>query len=336
MFMRFLIKPFLLVLVLCACAPVTPANTNVLPTPVEQEYPDFSYQMVWAPDDSMIALTTNTGLYVYDTKTYKQLAAFDGLGGATAVFGNKYLAAVIHEKLFVWNLKNFSLLFSHNAIGEFSFLNIAISPDEQTLATADQKQIRYWRLPAGTLIAVMPSARFSSDMVFSENDKLLVADTYLGTIQEWDVQSQKQIRAVGFSKPVVNLNLSDDGKLVVVDYGDYGFETWNADTGKLNHEYPDIIGAPGWNNLSGDANTVVVWGYGIGEDSGLSAWDLAANKKIFELSTPMVNGDGWRCGALNSNGTVLAASDNEGYIYFYDLKSSKKIGEILLPYKFKV
>ncbi len=122
--------------------------------------------------------------------------------------------------------------------------------------------------------------------------------------------------------------------MVVVDYGDYGFETWNVEVGELDHEYPDIIGAPGWNNLSSDAQTVVVWGYGVGEESGLSVWNLSTYKKIFELSIPMVKGDGWRCGALNSNGTVLAASNNEGYVYFYDLESGKKIGEIFLPYKF--
>jgi WD40 repeat protein len=131
------------------------------------------------------------------------------------------------------------------------------------------------------------------------------------------------------------LNLSQDGKLVVVDYGDNGFETWNVDTGRLKHGYADIIGGPGWNNLSGNYQTVAVWGYGIGEESGLSVWNLSMHKKVSEFSVPYVNGDGWRYGALNSDGTVLAASSNEGYVYFYDLKSGKKIGEIFLPYNFK-
>ena len=62
-------KLILFVLFLSACGPVTPANTGILPTLVPQEFQDFSYQMVWSPHDSMIAFTTNTGLYVYDTKT---------------------------------------------------------------------------------------------------------------------------------------------------------------------------------------------------------------------------------------------------------------------------
>jgi WD40 repeat protein len=330
--MKFLPRLLLFILILSACGPVTPVG---LPPSIPREYQDFSYQMVWSPDDTMIALTTNTGLYVYDTKTYKQLAAFDGLGGATAVFSKTYLAAVIHEKLFVWKLKDFSLLFSQEARKESDFQTVAVSPDEKVLVTAEYKQIRYWNLPAGELIGEVQSSNFISDMVFSNKDTLIVADSYVGTVQEWDVQTQKKLEAFGFSKPVANLNLSQDGGLVVVDYGDNGFETWNVNTGELNHNYPDIVGAVGWNNLSGGNQSVVVWGYGLGGESGLSVWDLSMHKKIHEFSIPIVNGDGWRYAVLNSDGSILAASNNEGYVYFYETARGEKIGEIFLPFKFK-
>jgi WD40 repeat protein len=335
MFMKFLTKLFLLVWVLSACGPVTP-YADLLPTPVPQEYQDFAYQIVWAPDDSMVALTTSTGLYVYDTQTYEQLAAFNGLAGSTAVFSSAYLAAVDRDELFVWSLMDFSLLFRLKTVNETNFQNVAISPDNKTLVTAEQNQIRYWSLPAGEIIGRTDSANFISDMAFSGRARLILADPFLGTVQEWDVQTQSKVRAFGVSKPVVSFNLSQDGKLVVVDYGDYGFEIWDVDTGTLHHEYGDIIGAPGWNNLSSDHQTVVVWGYGIGEESGLAVWDLLQHQKTFEFSTPLINGDGWRCGALDSDGTALAASNNEGYVYFYDLKSGERIGEIYLPYKFKI
>jgi WD40 repeat protein len=330
--MKFLPKLLSFALILSACGPVTPVST--FSTRVPQGYQDFAYQIVWSPDDSMIALTTQTGLYVYDMQTYKQLVAFEELGGATAVFSKVYLAAVVRAQVFVWKLKDFRFLFSQEAGDESYFQRVAISPDEKTLVTAEQKQIRYWTLPAGELIAGEQSANFISDMAFSEDNKLIVADPYFGTIQEWDVQTQKKIRTFGFSRPVIHLNLSRDGELVVVDYGDYGFETWNIDTGERNHEYADIISAPGWNHLSGDHQMVAVWGYNLGENSGMSIWDLTMHKKIHEFSTPIVNGDGWRYGALNSDGSGLAASNNEGYVYFYDLKSGEKIGEIFLPHKF--
>ncbi|HEX6033143.1 MAG TPA: hypothetical protein VFY83_01870, partial [Anaerolineales bacterium] len=65
--------------------------------------------------------------------------------------------------MFVWNVKDFSLLFSRDAGEEAHFQNVAISPDGKTLVTAEHKQIRYWSLPEGTLIAAIPSANFISD-----------------------------------------------------------------------------------------------------------------------------------------------------------------------------
>ncbi|HET9911446.1 MAG TPA: hypothetical protein VFQ13_06110, partial [Anaerolineales bacterium] len=142
--MKFLTTFFLLVLFLSACGPVTPAGTSILPTPVPQEVQDFAYQIVWSPNDSMIALTTNTGLYVYDPKTYKQLAAFEEFDGTTAIFSNSYLVAVNQNGLFVWNLKDFRRLFGkHSSHGTY-FQNAAISPDEKTLVTGESKAIRYW------------------------------------------------------------------------------------------------------------------------------------------------------------------------------------------------
>ena len=55
--------------------------------------------------------------------------------------------------------------------------------------------------------------------------------------------------------------------------------------------------------------------------------------KISDFSIPLVSGDGGWYGALNSDASVLAASNNEGFIY---LESGEKIGEIHLPYRFKV
>ena len=95
-------------------------------------------------------------------------------------------------------------------------------------------------------------------------------------------------------------------------------------------------GASGWTRISGDNRLAIVWGYAVdGDQSGMGVWSLAQDQRIHEFSTPFVNGDGWRSGAMNSDGTILAASNNEGYINFYDLKSGEKIGEIYLPYKFR-
>jgi len=326
-----------LVLLLSACGPLIPSTPVPTLTPGTYKYQDFAYYMTFSPDDSLLALTTLTGLYVYDAKTHDQLAAFEKLSGSTTVFGSKYMAAITNDGLFVWDLENYKLLFEQDAEEPVTFQSLAISPDDKVLVTGEKDQMRIWSLPDGKLIASIPGGSLMSDMAFKNNGRLIVADAYLGVIQEWDIPTLKKIREIDVGTPVVRFNLSDDGQVAVVDYGSSGFELWDVNTGRLKHVYRDIIGAPGWNNLSGDHRSVVVWGYPLNTtDSGLSVWDLSVHTQLFEFTTPIVNGDGWRCGALNSDGSVLAASNNEGYIYFYDMTSGEKTGEIFLPYKFIV
>src|SRR3990172_5055797 len=138
-------KPFIqivtLVLLISSC---TPALTNVPPTQVE--YQDFGYNLTWSPDDKLLSVTTNTGLYVYDTTTFKQVAAFAVLGSSGVAFADGYMAVVNGNSMHVWALKEYSLLFQERAIDPIQFQSVSISPDGKWLVTGEQKQFRVWTL----------------------------------------------------------------------------------------------------------------------------------------------------------------------------------------------
>jgi WD40 repeat protein len=338
--MKTLVKLSLFIFLLSACGPVTPVTPAVLPTPAVDKRQDFAYDIVWSQDDSMVALTTQTGLYVYDTKTYKQLFAF-AQNGSTVVFGKKYMAFINWQGLFVYDLNDFKLLFSEKsdqASDGRMFGSLAISPDDKTLAASEQDRMRIWSLPDGgkmTTVITADDQVFWSHAVFENNTRVVIVNNYYGNVQEWDVVSQKLVHEFSFDKPVVYTRLSRDGKLVLVDYGLTGFQMWDVDTGKLKQNYGDIVSASGYQQLSGDNHYAVVWGYAFdSKNSGMSVWDLDIHLHIQEFTTPFVNGDGWRGGALNSDGSMLAAANNEGCVYFYNVKTGEKTGEIFLPYKF--
>lgn len=332
--MKFLAVLFLLGLLASACAPATSVK-DILSTVVPQGYQDFGYSLTWSPDDELLAVTTQTGLYVYDTLTFKQVAAFPGLSGSTVAFSDDYMSAINGDGLYVWNLKDYSLLFREKSKNPIQFQSISISRDGQWLVTGEQKQFRQWKLPEGNVIAEFPVDGFVSNMAFTESNTLIVIEQYKAVVQEWDLEKQVMIRSFEIPRNVLFFTLSQVGNLMFVDYGDAGVEMWNVETGEATHYYQGMQGASGWTRLSGDNRIGIVWGYAAdGYHSGMGVWDLAEDKRIHEFSTPFVNGDGWRCGVLNSDGTVLAASNNEGYVYFYDLANGKKIGEIYLPYKF--
>jgi WD40 repeat protein len=331
--MKVLTQLFLLLLIASACNPVAPAN--VVSPPTSEERQDFGYFLSWSPDDKLLSVTTNTGLYVYDTNTFTQVAAFPNLGGATADFSNEYLSAIHHDGMYVWDRKDFSLLFQEKATDPIQFQSVAISPDNEKLVTGEQKQFCIWDLPEGNLIANIPIDGFVSNLAFTDHNTLIVVEQYKALVEEWDMQTMKKVRSFEIPRDVLFFTLSKDGKIMLVDYGESGVELWNVETGKPEHYYRQMQGASGWTRLSGDNRLAIVWGYAIdGTHSGMGVWDLEKDQRLYEFSTSFVNGDGWRSGALSSDGTILAASNSEGYIYFYDLKDGNKIGEIHLPYTF--
>jgi WD40 repeat protein len=337
--MKILIKLTLFIFLLSACGPLISVTSEEASTPAVEEYQDFAYDIVWSQDDSIVALTTNTGLYVYDTKSHKQLFSFDQ-NGSTVVFGKKYMAFINWQGLFVYDLNGFTLLFSeksHQAGDGRMFGTLAISPDDKILVASEQDRMRIWSLPDGKKTTTVISAEdqvFWSRAAFKNNNRVVVVNNYYGNVQEWDIPSQKLIREFSFDKPVVYTRLSENGELVLVDYGLTGFQLWDVETGKLKQNYGDIVSASGLQQLSGDNHYAVVWGYAFdGKNSGMSVWDLDVHLHIQEFTTPFVNGDGWRYGALNSDGSMLAAGNNEGYVYFYTVKTGEKTGEIFLPNK---
>lgn len=334
--MKNFVKISLFVFLLAACGPLVPIAPEAVSQPQVNEYQDYAYDVVWSQDDSMVALTTGTGLYVHDTKTFEKLFSFDQ-NGYTVVFGKKYMAFINWQGLFVYDLNGFKLLFHEEPKAGRMFGNIAISPNDQLLAAGEQDRLRIWSLPGMKVTQTISTEDqvFWSHVVFNGNSRLAVVNTYYGTAQEWDVSSGELIHEFGFDKPAVYTRLSRNGQLVLVDYGLTGFQLWDVAAGKLKQNYGDIVSASGFQNLSGDNRYAAVWGYALGaEGSGMSVWDLEVHLHIQEFTTPFVNGDGWRYGALNSDGSMLAAGDNQGYVYFYNVKTGEKTGEFFLPYKY--
>ena len=333
--MKVLAQLFLFLLIVSGCNPAVQPKAESSSLPATENRQDFGYSLAWSPDDKLLSVTTNTGLYVYDTSTLKQVAAFPDLSGVTVDLSNEFMAAIDNDGLYVWDRRDFHLLFHEKTKDPIQFQSVAISPDEKWLASGGKDQFRVWQLPDGKVAAKIPIEGFVSNLAFTDHNTLIAIEQYKALVGEWDLQTMKKVRSFEIPRDVLFFTPGEDGKIMLVDYGESGVELWNVDTGEPEHYYRQMQGASGWTRLSGDNRLGIVWGYAVdGTRSGMGVWDLEKDQRLYEFSTPFVNGDGWRSGAFNSDGTVLAASNNEGYIYFYDLKDGNTIGEIHLPYKF--
>ncbi len=109
--MKHLTRLFLFLLIVSACSPAAQSNMAASTQPAIEERQDFGYFLAWSPDDELLSVTTNTGLYVYDTDTFEQVAAFPDLSGSTVELSDQYMAAIDQDGMVVWDRKDFHLLF---------------------------------------------------------------------------------------------------------------------------------------------------------------------------------------------------------------------------------
>jgi WD40 repeat protein len=136
---------FLFMLIISACTPVAQSNVDASFAPAIEERQDFGYFLAWSPDDRLLSVTTNTGLYLYDTGTFEQVAAFPGISGSTVDLSNEYISAINHDGMYLWDRKDFNLLFQEKASDPIQFQRIALSPDGKWLASGEQNQFRLWQ-----------------------------------------------------------------------------------------------------------------------------------------------------------------------------------------------
>ncbi len=321
-----------IILSLSACGAVTP---QAIPQPQTTQIQDVAYKLAWSPDGQWLAAALgNSGLYVIDAKTHQQKTVFTGVEIYDIAFGSLLIAASNGETLHVWDLNDNRLIFEQKGT-PINFQSFAISRDDKLLATGEQEHFRLWSLPDGALVADIPVEGFVSNLAFTNDGSLIVIIQYKALIQTWDVKNKKLLSSFEIPRDVIFFTLGSDATITLADYGESGFELWDIVTGQPRYYYRQAAGAEGWARLSGDNRFASVWGYTIdGQNSGMSVWDLSNDSRVNEFATPYINGDGWRGSALNADGSILAASDNAGIIYFYKVASGEKIGEFSLPYKF--
>src|SRR5436305_1764012 len=82
--MKHLICISIFAVIISSCVPI--AHQFPVVSSKQTEYQDYGHDLAWSPNDQLLSVTTNTGLYVYNTNTLEQLATITGLSGAVVTF----------------------------------------------------------------------------------------------------------------------------------------------------------------------------------------------------------------------------------------------------------
>ena len=151
--------------------------------------------IAFSPDGKRLAVATGAGIWIYDAKTYREMAL---LTGHTNV-----VRAVV------------------------------FSPDGKTLASgAEDATVKLWNVENGENIATFVRNGIGVESVaFSPNGKMLAAGTMSSTVELWDIENEQNLATfAGHAFRVFSVAFSPDGKTVASGAEDHTIKLWDVET----------------------------------------------------------------------------------------------------------
>jgi WD40 repeat protein len=190
----------------------------------------------YSPDSSEIAVTSRTGeirvFSVPDGRLLETLHSGSALN--TVVWGPAARNLVVGGKTGVvelWDLDSKTIVrtFPHRA----PVLDVAISPDGRTLATAGGNNAKLWDAGSGLLLKTLPHARALRRVSFSTDGRLLLSVSNEIAAHVWDVASGTLLWTLAHKSEVTGAAFSPDGTLAATASRDGTAKIWNMSTGAL-------------------------------------------------------------------------------------------------------
>lgn len=292
----------------------------------------------FSPDGSQFAVATTTGIWIYDSRTGKQIKPpfEEHMGGAYALSysQNGKLLAAAHQDLTIrlWEPNNKNqkkpvpALRGHKA--EIYAITFSHDHNGSMLASASaDKTIRLWNPHAVTdeekLIAILPYKDSVQSVAFSPDDQMLAGGSGDGIIQIWDAgtgdriyefkEHTDSVRAVHFSRDRTKLvSASLDGTSIL----------WNlvGKGGKL-HSPIQHNASVYTAKFSPDGNTFATGS----ADKLIRLWDTNTAKQTL---TFIGHKDSVRIFDFSPDGSTLVSGSPDGKIIVWDIIGARRRIEI--------
>ncbi len=188
--------------------------------------------IVYSPDGTRLAIASDTGLYLYETASYREIAVFTGQVWHVAFSPDSRTIAgkgFADKTVRLWDAKIGSLKY---VLGHsYSITSEAFSPDSKTLATgSDDDSLRLWDTQTGRLkhtltehTSWLNSAAFSPDsgtLATGSRDDTFVhlSDTETVSLQYTLTGHTDAVTSMAFSPDGNTLTtVSDDGTVFLWD-----------------------------------------------------------------------------------------------------------------------
>ncbi|MCG9132646.1 PD40 domain-containing protein [Candidatus Poribacteria bacterium] len=274
--------------------------------------------IAFSPDGTQFAIGWKTGIWIYNTKTYQEVALFtmDGISEIRAFAfspDGKTLAGSGGNETRLWDLATKKHKQTINATSS----HITFSPDSQTLAIGKELwdastggHLKRWQVGSGGRVC----------SAFSPDGQMLVG-CYDTNIFLWNILTDQSLWLKGHRDWSGSVAFSPNGQIIASGSPDNTIRLWDAATGQIKNILTDH---------RGDVNSVVFTPDGStllsgSEDKTIRLWDVATGlqKEVLTGHSASIYSI-----ALSPDGSTLMSGSNDNAIYFWDVATGERL-EIL-------
>lgn len=285
---------------------------------------NWAWNTVASPDGKMIASRNEDhlldGIFALrvvrtnDGTAVKEIKEPFSVDGVVPSFNGSVLASGR-----LWRASNGALSNPVKLVGLTDHVDsVAVSRDNQWIATGGSKNLRLWQASDGKLVREIKGITGRVNRVaFSSDGTHLVASINGQGVQMYQVSDGSLVRTLGQQTAVANVLFSPDGNMVAFTSGENAIQLWRVNDGSLVRE---VQGGRRVMAFSPDSKLLAT------TDAGgtLGLWQVSDGSLVRTLETPdIVMGI-----AFNSDGSLLAVMYMRGALRLWQVSNGTVAYEI--------
>ena len=276
--------------------------------------------ITYSPDGTRLAVATTIGVWLYDARTYQEVALMLRRSLTAMTFspdGRMLATAHADNPIQLWAGHSGQHLATFT--GYVTDVNaLAYSPDGETLAVADATEIRLWHAKTGKQRVVLQGHDgYVDNLAFSSNGKTLMSVSANEAIRVWDTNTGELLATFPISTGRFTTSVfSPDGKRFVnANWNARRIRVWDTQTGSLLHtirEQTQVLA------FSPDGKTLVSRGDGSRLNYPIQLWDVETG----QAGTTLL-GHTWdvAAAAFSPDGKTLASGSLDGTLRLWDTET---------------